>query len=343
MRYRTLIRLVAFIGMGLLFLAAPLYAKIQPISDENLGQINAEAGINLGLNVNAQINASSVALYDGTGKTEGIVINSLNIGDGTTKTNPFNLNTTMDIDVGTDTTTSTLHLLRIGGLVTSNANGIGISSGDIQILSTGDTTRTIGALNLTGLHIGQTLNAISPIYEAAPVSYIQIKPNSATGRGIRMGAEMGGYISSLMLDNTTNDFTVSGIYISEFTYGWYDASGNPSDWNSFGHTGMYGNAIIGSAAPILRYDGTGLVPVGYMPPASVDVFTTGTTQCIYINQPMALTAKISNMTLGGKNLGSSTIDNFWAQRMEINILNYTWGPGYTANDFGPLGKPTWPR
>jgi hypothetical protein len=338
-------RTIVFISIILLLFASFVYAKRQPISEEDLDKVTAESGVSLNLNVNVQAAATSLGIYQTSAETEGIIIRDIYIDNGTNNTG-FGVANVVKLDVGTSGTESWLML---DGLVLPSAdNALRIKSGTqaaggnlIQVLdyagaNATNTTYTLGTyLDIVGLNIGRDVTqAIGTGIRLRPSRDPFIRLSNHQGTGIDVVSEMAVYINSINFwtrsGSSVNGLDVNGIYIYGHTIfdpnrnGAYNSNGDPTLWDDNRYP-LYGNAKIGGSLPTYTYDTSNYSAAftgNYKnTKATIDVGSSGTATVLQMDLPGAMSVKIRDMGIGGAGLGVSSIDNMTLYKAQLTIRN----------------------
>jgi hypothetical protein len=296
---------------------------MKAISEDDLAQIDAEHGITMELtNLTVKVWGTTLGIYDNAGKTEGVVLPSLVIGDGAG--NGFGVNTTLVTDVGTSGGRTWLNASGLS--LPSNASGIGITSTGVNIMK-GGTAYTIGDLALTGLFLGRSVSsvggtAITPAYTAGATSpFIRISSHNGA-QGFDINSELGAYVDKVKLQYNTagTPLTISGIYLYGVKPGYWNNDGNPNNWDN----PLTGNAIIGGGT-VPTYTGGGALDGGsitFGSSATFDVGTSGGNTVISLSLPMAQSIKIRDFRMDpARSWGVLSIDNMIVYKLKVNFLN----------------------
>lgn len=328
---KLFIRIFAFVSIILLFFSVSeyypsVYAKMQVMKDDDLSQIDGEAGVTLGLNMSARFVANSITLSNNYGTTPDYISlgnseatgNFVYIANGTGYSTPFEISTNVISDVGTNSSGTWLYTQ--GMVMPSSSAGIGVFVNSIIVNADGDRD-DIGNLAITGIYLGRDvlaslqsaqggINAGNITYTAG-TSFMRISSRAAgTGTGIRLYASNGGYIDKVMYSASAgSNVTVSGIYM--FSAQQSIASGSPNAWSS---TTLTGNMLIGHNGTA-EDDAT--IDIGNNGGATIG----GNGVIMRLSLPNFGSLRVKNFAINGASLGPIAADYQVMTTLRVTIRN----------------------
>jgi hypothetical protein len=312
------IRVITFISVFILIFAVFAYdssvqAKMKPITEEDLAQIEGEAGLTIGLNMTASMAATSVSLGDGAG--EYIVLPSLVVGSS--NGGAFTVAANLTVDVGANSGRTWVYLANLA--LPSGANGISVNATNVNIIETSG-NRTLGNVSISNIYLGRTAGSLPVLANVTP-AWLRIGPH-ASGGGLELYASLAGYVDRIQYTQNTagRALTLQGLYIYNPTYGTYWASGtDPLTWDD----GMTGNGLIGGSYRTYYVNGT-LRPTtsNVSTVASIDIGASGATTLFKLSQPMAVTIKLKSFQIDpARSFGPIMLDNGIFYRSDFYLRN----------------------
>jgi hypothetical protein len=315
------IRVITFISVFILIFAAFAYdssvqAKMKAITEEDLAQIEGEAGLTIGLNLTASAVATNVSLGDGAG--ESINLPSLVVG-GSGAGGTFAVATNLTVDIGANSGRTWIYMGNI--VLPSGTGGVNVTSSNVNIVESSG-NRTLGNLALTGVYLGRTVTGITqPSLANVTAAWMRMGPH-ASGGGLELYASLGAYVDQIQYTQNTagRALTIRGLYIYNPTYGTYWASGtDPLTWDD----GMTGNGLIGGSYRTYYVNGT-LRPTtsNVSTVASMDIGASGSTTLFKLSQPMAITLKVRSFQIDPTtSYGPIMLDNAIFYRSDFLLRN----------------------
>lgn len=298
------IRIITFIAVlvfAVFVYDSSVQAKMKPITEEDLAQIEGEAGLTIGLNMTAYAAATSASLGDGAG--EYIVLPSLVVGSSNGGAFPVAANLT--VDMGAASGRTWIYLANLA--LPSGANGISVNATGVNIIEASG-NRTLGNVSISNIYLGRTAGSLPTLANVTP-AWLRIGPH-ATGGGLELYASLSGYVNQIQYTQNTagRALTLQGLYIYNPTYGTYWASGtDPLTWDD----GMTGNGLIGGSYRTYYVNGT-LRPTtsNVSTVASMDIGASGSTTLFKLSQPMAITLKLRSFQIDPvRSWGPIMLDN----------------------------------
>lgn len=317
---RIIIILLVFV-----FLTSPLardpivQAKMQAIDDEELAMVEAEAGLTVGLNLNAYASATSASLGDSAG--EYLNLPSLNLFGNGVNSQGFTVSAGLNLDIGTSSGRTYIYLSNIA--LPAGNFGLSLFSSNVNIVESGG-NRTLGNVGILNVFIGRTVTtvnatAISPALANVTPAWLRIGPH-ASGGGLEGVGQLGGYIDNIRIDaggGTPGGLSIRGTYIYSATPGTYYASGtNPATWAQ----GMQGNAWLGGSFRTYYLNGNLRPTTSNVDTLlSMDIGTNGSS-LMKLSLPMAATIKIRAFSFDGiTSFGPIMLDNVIFYRQDLYL------------------------
>jgi len=293
-------KITAFVSVLVLFfvLSMPafiVYAKMKPVEDKDLAEIQGAQGLTIGLDLKIDALPSlggKLRLTDESGNY--IYISGMGLRLTDANWSSVNITTNVTMDVGANSGRTMVYL---GGLVLPTSTSY--ITGSVNING-----QDIGALNITNLYIGSntTNDGVGGNLTINSTPWVRFGTHSNGQQGIEGMASAGVYVNKLNLavnNNGNSGFFLTDLYI----YAPTNDSGNansPTTWT------MTGPALIG-------YDTSH--------PFSVDVGSGGGTTIVRLSLPMAANIRIANVRVSDANFGPISLDNVYFYRQWVDIRN----------------------
>lgn len=257
-----------------------LSAKIEPISDDELSQVTAQAGITVFMNGATTFHADAISFSDTRETPNWIEFKDVTIDDG--NGGGYLFDTPMDSPITFDVSTNALGRTLASMSFSQYTKPRYYSIGDLVFCN-----QSLGRLDIDGVSFSPFNTRVSSHTEAG---------SSGVEFDFMTSMNIDKFQYTYNTSPTSNSLTVTGIHLAG------SATGDPEDPTTWNFSGKFKVGDLDANKP-----------------ASFDVATLNASgkTVTALNIPMEGTFRIEDITLGGKSFGPCAIDGINVHRLNV--------------------------